>query len=57
VKGAVALEQPESRSEDRSPEYAKPEIVDYGDLQQLTAADLVGTLADVPFGAYTPGFS
>lgn len=38
-------------------EYAAPEIIDYGDLKELTAATKVGTKTDVPFGTPVPPFS
>ncbi len=36
------------------PEYTKPEVRDYGQLQQLTAANLHGTITDVPKGSPAP---
>jgi hypothetical protein len=32
-------------------EYTKPEIQDYGDLKELTAASTTGTRTDVPLGS------
>ena len=42
----------ETRS-DEHVEYVAPTIVDYGDIVELTAANLAGTHTDVPLG--TPG--
>jgi hypothetical protein len=36
------------------PEYRKPQIRDYGDLRQLTAAHVAGHITDVPRGAPLP---
>lgn len=33
--------------------YVKPKVTDYGDLQELTAAAISGSITDVPRG--TPG--
>ena len=40
-----------------TPEYSKPAIADYGDLQKLTAANSTGTQTDVPSGTPVPPFS
>ena len=37
--------------------YEKPEVKDYGDLRELTAAQNKGTKTDVPFGTPVPPFS
>ena len=38
-------------------EYTKPEVKDYGDLRELTAANTTGTKTDVPKGTPVPPFS
>lgn len=43
--------------EGQTSEYAKPEISDYGDLKELTAAVSSGTHTDVPKGTPVPPFS
>jgi hypothetical protein len=35
-------------------EYTKPEVKEYGDLRELTAAQLSGTRTDVPSGSPAP---
>jgi hypothetical protein len=35
-------------------EYAQPEIADYGDLRELTAAAHTGNSTDATFPAHTP---
>jgi len=35
-------------------EYVKPEVVDYGELRDLTAASLIGSTTDVPKGTVDP---
>jgi hypothetical protein len=40
-----------------APEYEKPEVVDYGDLRELTQTQSSGTQTDVPLGTPTPPFS
>ena len=35
-------------------EYEQPEIVDYGDLRELTAASHTGPYTDATFPAHTP---
>ena len=35
-------------------EYAQPEVVDYGELRDLTAASVNGSTTDVPFGTSSP---
>jgi hypothetical protein len=37
-----------------NPEYKKPEIRDYGELRELTAANASGTITDVPKGSPAP---
>jgi hypothetical protein len=37
-----------------SPEYKKPQIRDYGELRQLTAANATGAHTDVPKGSVGP---
>jgi hypothetical protein len=37
-----------------NPEYKKPEIRDYGELRQLTAAQASGHATDVPKGTVGP---
>jgi hypothetical protein len=37
--------------------YVKPEVVDYGDLREVTAALTTGTRTDVPKGTPVPPFS
>ena len=37
--------------------YEKPEVKDYGDLRELTAAQATGTQTDVPKGTPVPPFS
>ena len=39
------------RQADEAPEYARPEVSDYGDLQELTATHAPAPVTDVPFGA------
>ena len=34
-----------------TPEYEKPEVKDYGDLQELTNATISGIHVDVPMGS------
>ena len=43
----VKIEQPK-------PEYTRPAISDYGDLQELTASNLTGSHTDVPLGTQGP---
>jgi hypothetical protein len=38
-------------------DYEKPEVTDYGDLRDLTAATSVGTQTDVPKGTPVPPFT
>lgn len=38
-------------------EYEKPEVKDYGDLRELTRAQITGTQTDVPFGTPVPPFA
>ena len=38
-------------------EYSKPTVVDYGDLQKLTAAAPAGTATDVPLSTPVPPFN
>lgn len=33
-----------------TPAYTKPTIIDYGDLRELTAAQTLGSVTDVPIG-------
>ena len=40
-----------------APEYSKPVVSDYGDLEQLTASNPTGTQTDVPLGTPTPPFN
>jgi hypothetical protein len=35
-------------------EYEQPEIADYGDLRELTAASSTGNFTDATFGTNTP---
>jgi hypothetical protein len=35
-------------------EYAKPEVVDYGELRDLTAASVNGSTTDVPLNTTSP---
>jgi hypothetical protein len=43
--------------QDQHVEYEKPEVRDYGDLKELTAATSTGTHTDVPSGTPVPPFS
>ena len=47
------------RTEPEAPtvEYTKPEIKDYGDLKELTAASSGGNHTDVPLGTPVPPFT
>jgi hypothetical protein len=36
------------QNEETSVEYVKPEVVDYGELRDLTSASFVGNTTDVP---------
>jgi hypothetical protein len=45
------------RDETPTPEYTKPAIADYGDLQELTAASPSGTQTDVPLATPVPPFA
>jgi hypothetical protein len=38
-------------------EYEKPEVKDYGDMQELTASQTSGSHLDVPKGTPVPPFS
>jgi hypothetical protein len=40
-----------------APEYSKPTVSDYGDLQELTAASVTGSQTDVPKGTPVPPFT
>ena len=40
--------------EDTNVEYEQPEIADYGDLRDLTAAATTGGSLDATFGIHTP---
>jgi hypothetical protein len=40
-----------------APEYEKPEVVDYGDLRELTQGTPTGTQTDVPLSTPVPPFS
>jgi hypothetical protein len=40
-----------------APGYVKPEVVDYGDLRDVTEAQITGTRTDVPKGTPVPPFS
>jgi hypothetical protein len=40
----------EKQTQAPTAEYTKPEIQDYGDLKELTAASTSGTRTDVPLG-------
>lgn len=44
-------------SDKTGPEYTKPSVSDYGDLQELTATNVIGTSTDVPLGTPVPPFS
>jgi hypothetical protein len=35
-------------------EYTKPQVRDYGELRELTAALITGSVTDVPMGAPAP---
>lgn len=35
-------------------EYTKPEVVDYGELRELTAGTSTGSTTDVPLGFVSP---
>jgi hypothetical protein len=41
-------------AEDTKVEYEQPEIADYGDLRELTAASTTGGSLDAGFPAHTP---
>jgi hypothetical protein len=41
-------------AEDTKVEYEQPEIADYGDLRDLTAAATTGGSLDATFGIHTP---
>jgi hypothetical protein len=38
-------------------DYEKPQIRDYGDLKDLTAASSTGSHTDVPLGTHVPPFN
>jgi hypothetical protein len=40
-----------------APDYSKPTVSDYGDLQELTATNVTGSSTDVPLGTPVPPFS
>jgi hypothetical protein len=40
--------------EDKNVEYEQPEIADYGDLRELTAAATTGGSLDASFTVHTP---
>lgn len=42
------------RKEKQVPAYTKPEVADYGDLQQLTSTITSKGLTDVPLGSPGP---
>jgi hypothetical protein len=39
---------------DQTPQYTPPEVVDYGDLAELTAGASDGSLTDADFPRFTP---
>jgi hypothetical protein len=41
----------------RSAEYEKPQVSDYGDLRELTKTQITGNQTDVPKGTPVPPFS
>jgi hypothetical protein len=42
------------KNEETKVEYAKPEVVDYGQLREVTEASALGHTTDVPYGTTTP---
>jgi hypothetical protein len=44
----------QQHTSDRPTEYVKPEVRDYGDLRELTAARPAGSHTDVPLGTPAP---
>lgn len=40
--------------EEARSEYAEPEVVDYGELRDLTAASTNGSTTDVPLSTFSP---
>jgi len=41
-------------TEETKIEYTKPQVRDYGELRELTASQITGTITDVPLGAPAP---
>jgi hypothetical protein len=47
----------EKRESPEAAAYVKPEVIDYGDLRELTATNFTGNQTDVPKHTPVPPFS
>jgi hypothetical protein len=53
-KAIREMDMEREHTTDRASEYVKPEVRDYGDLRELTAARPTGGHTDVPLGTPAP---